>query len=762
MVAVALALVLCLYGALPFVAMPTLGQALWTTSFSQSIVNQSLLAVHAVNFGTPTPAPIAFGLSGAYPAAILIALGLNAANAYALVIASWLTVAFYGAWRLARQWGGTPTVASLGAVVWLSSPMVLGHAGYSMLSVGMALLPLYFFGVTGLLEARTMPPGPTAARRIAAFLVLCSISVFTDGYTFVMFAFGTGVWWTWQFLTLPASRRTLVWPVLPVIAVGFGLAYLLYVSYIGHDRFDTASIDFFRAWGVDLDYLVIPTRGFHGLFDLLGWSVERSEATQFGDLSVWATTFSLPLIAAALFALFRTRKPRAQAGGFLLIALLGFYLALGPSLKIHTVKPPLHEYGNAMPEELASIPTGSAWISEYVPGFNSMRSSYRWSALGLFGLWAIVMLWAAQRRGSGTAPAMLLLTITLLNAPDIQSNWQDQVGMHAMFEDLNAGLVVDIRKDLRPGESAVFLPYANDFLINYLAAASRIQAYNVGGNKNIELAMKAWPERLRNLPMDQLTNDLPTEIFKFLVEGEADVVVLPYFDTLWAAHFYPCLDLARDRLSLRTQAVVQRIPSFECPTELKERMAGPLGALAQMPEVVVQHHHLFSTVRLARRAGNPEDLLANFLRPLAYPIRTSSANTQSERVLWEGWHAPEPTHVWSTEMAELRLSTAPCAGKQCEVTLTLSVFDATPERPIEVKLRVPSANGEVRASIVATSQNAQTATISFPAVTPVQEVDIEVPDARSPAELRLSADPRRLGIALIGIDLKPIPPAPRG
>jgi len=296
---------LLVHGAIPFLAVPTVGQAVWTTGFSASFINRSLLTIQARNFGGPAPARISFGLAGAYPAALLIAAGLHPVDAYSAMAALWLTVALSGAWGISRSFGLSVPTAILTALAWMMLPIVWGHSGYSMVSFGFALLPFYFWNALRFLRVICDP----ASGRFREFCgagantSVCVLAAFMDGYTFMIFAIGSLVMAAWASVSFIDLRKRLVKFAVPVHVGGLFLSYAMYATYVGRLEFAPSPLDAFRGWGVDLAYVSIPTRGVLWLFDVLGWSVNRSDYELFGDESVWRTTFSLPLIAAGVFGM---------------------------------------------------------------------------------------------------------------------------------------------------------------------------------------------------------------------------------------------------------------------------------------------------------------------------------------------------------------------------------------------------------------------------------------------------------------------------
>ena len=183
--------ILFLYGALPFIATPTLGQAIWLTGFAQSFANNSIFSIHATNFGYPEPAAIAFGLSGAYPVSIFLRVGLHPADAYALMHVLWLAVAFLGAWKISRIFFKQSTLsASVLSTLWLTLPIVWAHTGYSALALGISLLPFYFWTSLELFEVENylLKELGVGYKHIPIYLFATLTSVFMDGYSFMMFA----------------------------------------------------------------------------------------------------------------------------------------------------------------------------------------------------------------------------------------------------------------------------------------------------------------------------------------------------------------------------------------------------------------------------------------------------------------------------------------------------------------------------------------------------------------------------------------------
>lgn len=758
---VVLAFVLFLHGAVPFFMMPTLGQAVWSMGFAQSLANGPLLDFYAHDFGIPNPAAIAFGLSGVWPASLLIRLGLHAGDAYSAVAALYLGLALFSAYRIGRRFGATRSVALLAATAWMSMPVIWAHAGYSMLSWGVALLSFYFLAAFGLflIATETTKVHPAS---IALYSVATIIAIFMDGYTFMMFASGASILLLYSFVTRPEIRPALLKIALPIHAASFALAYLLFRAYIGKSGFEPHSLDFFRGWGLDLSFLTIPTKGVHWLPDLMGLSLPRSSGLYFGDGSVWTTTFALPVLLLGLLAWWRTRRHLKVATGILLVSAFGFYMALGPSIKINSTKPESLQLSHPrpqsalMPAELAIAPTGNAWISEKLPGFNVMRASYRWAALGIFGLWLLIAM-RASHTGKGVRQRWVLgfCALILLNLPDPQKRLQTHLDAYEMFAQIDDELVADLRRHIEMNETVVFMPWGNDFLANYLAPSVGFQTFNIGGDKNLQAAQSGWPTEMRTLG-PALNPSAPQIALKMLVDGTADVIVLPYFHMLWSPHLWRCPDETTAKLSEAGRSSFRAIPGFVCPDVRRKELQSTVSALRDSSYVDVSETGLFATVRLRQEFSgevNRPALLSAIVGKIniAYPIALGKELENSAYLLRAGWYGLEDEHVWSQATAKLMLPVPKgCAAQTCTAVLKFAVFGASPKRPVSVAFN----SAEREWSVVATSGDAIEVSIPLVGAAQWRSLSISVPEATSPQALMGSPDARILGIALHRIELQ--------
>jgi hypothetical protein len=743
-------------GAIPFLMIPTLGQALGTTvGWAQAFINEGWFSIYSHSFGYPEPAARSFGLVGVLTTALFMRLGIHGADAYSIMVALWLTVAFVSAYRIGRLFGAQKFIAVLGAVFWLSMPIVWAHAGYSMLSIGIALMPFYFLAALNLFLGNPASPKPSILH-VGAYAAAALIAVFMDGYTFMMFAAGASLLWAFVALFYPELRKRSVTFSAPVHALSLALAYVLYTSYIGKSEYESHPIDFFRGWGLDLAFIGIPAQGQHWFADLLGLSQLRTAKVYFGDSSVWKTTFALPLIVSGAFGWLYLRRRAKIASGLVLLALFGFYMALGPSLKINSTKPELLQQtrpgllSSSMPPELAVASTGNAWISEKLPGFKSMRASYRWSALGIFALWALLLLLVGRTDPKHkVALSGAFIFLIALNLPNLPGKLTNDTAYRKMFLDIDSELIAGLKKVLRPNEIVAFLPYRNDLIMNYIAPTVGIRTYNIGGDKNRVEAMKSWPATMKSIHHGQIDSD---QIHNVLVAGDADVVVIPYFESLQAAHTWPCGGEAK-----YVSDEIKNAARFDCPSEIKSAYSPVVDTLKQISHLVVTDSDLFATVRVHGEFATEPGRIAlksKFLSQVRYPVAVQNPD-HVRWVLSSGWHKAEANSIWSMDAATLNLPVpTSCQETMCAAVLKFSVFGASPDRPIAVELAAKNSESKWTSTVRAVGSDLYEVSVPLQVGAKAQEISIAVPGATSPLALSGSPDGRILGINLQDIKLE--------
>lgn len=742
---ICLMVVLLTNGAIPYLSIPTLGELLWTSGFAESFANAGWPSIKAINFGLPNTAPIVFGLPGALLQSAFIAFGnMHAADAYSMSIIIWLAISLWGSIRLCQFFGTNFISGCLLSLIYLTLPIVWNHAGYSMLSIGFALLPLYLYMSFKIIYQLLNTKIYSRDWWIKAleFIIISILSIFMDGYTFVMYFAACGLIGAVAFIRGDISRKKIIFQSLPVILFSALVSYILYTKYVGTSIFQSPPIDFFRGWGVDVIMLLIPSQGISWLWDSLGISASRSANQFFGDQSVWMTTFSLPLIIAGVVGYYLARKHR-YALPLLLVAIMGLYFSLGPSLKVNSVRP-VDDKGNIMvqgpmmPSEVALLPTGNAIFYEHVPGFKNMRSTYRWTGLmlaALFGLTVLFVLSVSSKKSGILIKALIITLIVASNLPNIPKKFESEMKLYKEIHQMDADLS-SLNKYLVNGTKVLFAPPGNDFIVNYIAATGNYFTYNVGGDKNLEIAYKSWPQQIKRLSLSDQEKFFIQDLQAILLHHISDYVVLPYFDLRWDSYNWPP---SKDKIAIRKEKFLQVINTFK-----------------QNSLFVVKEEELYAVISLSPYA-NSQQIQSTFL---IYPGQTIHFNDGSSLLfLSKGWHNIESWGVWSSDTSELTFAIPKDFliknKNNCRLRLSFNTFNASALSPKKVQVEL---NGVEVANWTIATEKVENHVLILPySLSNSQDnlitLTIKVPDATSPKTLGLSADSRILGIGLREIEL---------
>jgi hypothetical protein len=754
-------------GLVPFITLPTMGQLVWASAYAQSIANQSLLALSSNNFGLPAHAPIAFGAAAVYPMAALIKVGLIPGDAYTLVFTAFVGLAFFGCMRISTHLGLTVSKASLLATAWLTMPVVWGHSGYSMLSLGFALLPAYIACSLFLLDAveqkHCLP-----WRRVATYVGACLLAAFMDGYTFVMFAVASAMLTAGRIISQAQFRKLHLSRSVPGQVLSILAAYLAYRAYARNLVMWNAPLEAFRGWGVDLSFLVLPSAGTSWIPDILHWSVRRSTEQWYGDVSVWETTFLLPILVAAVVAVVRTAGRTRDIATFAFLALIALYLSLGPSVKAWSEKPTSTSIdasmdSHYMPSTAARFPTGSGALSAHIPGFSSMRASYRWLGLAAAACWlCLICLHVAGRsRKGGLIGVVITIAVIAVNFPHVGEQVRNGIAFRRMYMSMEKSVMTSYRALAAPGETAAFLPYGNDFLIGYIVARAKGHTFNVGGDKNLALAISEWPDAMARVPQNELPADLADRSLQLLLEGDAQVIIVPYFLEPMAAHVWPCVAQAPVELSAH---ILGSFGSWLCPTQRHEQFAPILAGIARDKRFIVTDGPLMASIRLSnemRSADSRAEILAGIITAKSkYPVDLSQPQAALHWMFSDGWADKESKYIWSSKKARLELPVpSACHGLPCEIVFRFWSYPGALGRRSTVEFHDTSGTAASQASVQVRDGAVQELALPVTASSPIARINVTVPGATSPYAEGRGPDGRTLGIALEQIEWRTVPPS---
>ena len=482
--------------------------------YAQSLALSRPFSVYAETV-TLAPSPMACGLPHVYLMSFLIRVGVNAYGAYAIILAFWVLLSFWSCIRLCRLAGLSPMLSAVLPLFFLGLPSIILHQVYSVLGIGYLLIPFYVWTATLLFRASSLK-GRIGSALLFTFTVI--IALFMDGYSFVsaMILIG-GVYlvsfnrqnWKWHLFYDPC-----------VVLISCAAAYILYSKFIGVKYWETYPRPVFTIFrALPSAYFLPIANGFSILGDYFSYTPAQRPDYMEDFL------FCLPLLIADLILLAADGGKLYKRWQYWLmwcLALGTFWLSLGPDIILDSGE---------------HLGTGNWFIYHYLPGLNVMRATARWGIVVHIVLAAILCVSAVRSRLKAGWMVLLLCAVFFFQYFPSPNNIRQIVNGKSIEHQIRKGLVRDLKKQLKKGDTVLFVPIRNNFGQLYFASAHKANSWSTGYDKNIRMLIRAYPQEI--LPLTNKIHEtgqiahldpFPAafQIMKILLLTDVDTVVFDY------------------------------------------------------------------------------------------------------------------------------------------------------------------------------------------------------------------------------------------
>jgi hypothetical protein len=532
--------------------------------------------------GYPVGVDMSIGMPIFGGAFILTRFGISPEAAVNVLALATLAAGVGALWALVTSITRNVWAGGLAAALYYSAPMIAAHAGLISLFFGFIWLPVPVATVYAALRAAQRRSTVAALLWLGLTAIAALMIVYLDPYAWtIALALIGPLCLVGGFLAF----RSRAWPV-----VGVAIAALLAAALPGAlfravepsaDLSADYPLDFYRAMGVDLGTAVVPTRDSI-LGDALNVPVEGWNKFEFyGDGSQLTGTYlGIVGLAAAIGGLvIAIRRPRTRGVAVALVigGVACLALGMGPSLKLlDRADRPVGTSGTytfadyLMPASEATAPTPWSWAYGIQP-VEGMRAAYRWH-VGLRFVWAIlaaiaiVELFRRRRLLAVALGAFIVMESLSHTFFDARANARSAFDRLATFEE-------DMEREfeggrLQPAERVLFLPAANDYLVQAIAPRLQVFTYNISFDKELTRIRPQQPPAvvaaINAYSNGTLNQDILCEVFR---QDLAEAVVFPDFDLRWDSYSWPP---SEERLAARRQANVELglfdDPGFEVDT----------------------------------------------------------------------------------------------------------------------------------------------------------------------------------------------------
>ncbi len=550
------------YGIIPLTNVSSLGILFPALGSINCIVNMDL-NLPCMCAGYPEGSVFFYGISFKYIVAILQKIAdISTLYAYNIVGCLFLTLGWFGVFKIIRLFNGLRLFAFLGGLLFLFMPIVWAKSGYITLMWAFSLFPLFIYFDLIYFSSKKL--------LIKSILMIVSKAflIFLDPYVFVMSSLFSIVLVSHRVLIVLKRQAKIKEVILQPIIVVFSLliAFILYRIYVpGGAKFSVMPMDFFRGQGIDLIFFFYRKAEYFFINDL--WNSEYINPRLFytdGE-SVHHVYIGVGLLASIPMLFIFYKKLTTKFWLLLITALITFFISLGPSLKFDNRRSPeeltskyisFEDY--LMPEEAAIMKMPYNFVYK-LPPFNNMRSVSRWILPTIFVLIVSLMvimsiMWKRKTVYAKVIVLFLSIWVILEYTPSFTNKQKRNKELTKDYRLFNTTALKDFLYIVNKDEIVLFIQKGglkNEYFSSYLCSHAMCRSYNVSGDKVLNIAVKTWPKKIYNLSLNPSTS----KIKEVLRLGLADKVIIPFFDMRWDSYNWPPSQSTVDEYKVYAQSL---------------------------------------------------------------------------------------------------------------------------------------------------------------------------------------------------------------
>lgn len=549
---------LFIYGLVPFLYINNLSAYYTMYGDTQGLVNNGILTLSYIkNFGIELGSPFVQGLPFTYLSAFVsIVLKVDPYVSNTITGILLLLVAYLSMFYLLKKLEINDYIALVSSYLFLTLNINYGQVGYGTMMYAFILLPFYIL-IDYLFFSRLLRENFNKYTMVIFCLIYPlekTFILFFDGYAFMissLASFSVFAAFLIKYLRSCFYRGTSsvfdnrlfmgvsIFVFANIISVGL---YKLYVP--GSASYSVMPLDFFRAQGIDLISLIVPSDSRYYFLDLFGLTKSYNGFAFYGDGSnVRSNYLGYTLLLMFLLYFFTKIKRPIFVKSILIAGAVAFFLSLGPSLKFNNTKKDainkttitFSDYLMTAKEATLNLHTG--FIYQYVPGIKNMRAVQRWMLLFMFSLimvCAFFLTYLVDKKLYAVAFSLAILSILELQ-PNLYAMHRGYIAGYERAKEFDK-VLNSMKGYSKPYEKVFYLSDQNDYLANYISSKLNVMSYNVAGDKNIDLSSKSWPASIKNMRQYKEVNE---NAYYAMSNGILNKLIIPFFDLRWHSYYWP-------------------------------------------------------------------------------------------------------------------------------------------------------------------------------------------------------------------------------